>query len=129
MSDMRTVALINQNGGEGKSTLAIHLVVAFTQVGKNTVILDLDPQTSAAGWADSREAKFHHVESIQPSRLDKHTEDMHGIGTDILILDTVPHAESTVLAAAHTADLALIPSKPSTMDLQAMAKRKSSWNL
>lgn len=119
---MKCIALVNQKGGCGKSTLAIHLAVAFTQAGRNTVILDLDPQTSAAEWADSREAEFPHVESIQPSRLDKRAEDMRGIGTDILILDTAPHAESTALAAARMADLVLIPSKPSMMDLRAMAK-------
>lgn len=119
---MRTIALINQKGGVGKSTLAIHLAVAFTQTGHNTVILDLDPQASATEWADSREAEFPHVESLQPSRLDKRAEEMRGIGADILILDTAPHAEATALAAARMADLVLIPSQPSMMDLRAMVK-------
>lgn len=119
---MRTIALINQKGGVGKSTLAIHLAVAFTEAGQNTVILDLDPQASSTEWADSRAAEFPHVESLQPSRLDKRAAEMRSIGTDILILDTAPHAEATALAAARMADLVLIPSQPSMMDLRAMVK-------
>lgn len=119
---MRIIALANQKGGVGKTTLACHLAVAFTQAGQNVVLLDLDPQASAAEWGDARKAEFPHVQSIQPSRLAKTAEQMKEIGADILILDTAPHSEGTIMDAIRMADLVLIPCQPSIMDLRAMSK-------
>lgn len=119
---MKTIALINQKGGVGKTTVAIHLATAYTRAGKNVVLLDLDPQASAAEWKDAREGEFPHVESIQPARLEKKIEQFREIGADIMILDTAPHSEGTALDAAKRADLVIVPCKPSIMDLRAMKK-------
>ncbi|RVU12496.1 ParA family protein, partial [Methylobacterium oryzihabitans] len=110
---MHTIALINQKGGVGKTTVALHLATAFQQNGTDTLILDLDPQASASEWHDAREDKLPHVESIQPARLGKVVEHVGQIGTGALILDTAPHAESTALEAARLADLVLVPCQPS----------------
>jgi chromosome partitioning protein len=119
---MRTIALINQKGGVGKTTVALHLATAFHQTNAATLILDLDPQASASEWHDAREAELPHVESIQPARLSKAIGTAQEIGTEVLILDTAPHAESTALEAARLADLVLVPCQPSIMDLRAMRK-------
>src|SRR5215213_8052322 len=104
-SIMRTIALINQKGGVGKTTVALHLAAAFWQRGENVLILDLDPQASATEWHDAREAELPHVESVQPARLAKVMEHAKEIGTGLLIIDTAPHAESTALEAARASDL------------------------
>src|SRR3954470_17558796 len=119
---MRTIALINQKGGVGKTTVALHLAAAFWQHGHNTLILDLDPQASAAEWHDARSTEMPYVESIQPARLSKVVEHAREIATSILILDTAPHAEATAIEAARCADLVLVPCQPSIMDLRAMRK-------
>lgn len=119
---MRTIAMIAQKGGVGKTTIAIHLATAFAASGRNTLILDLDPQASAAEWKDHRAADMPAVLSIQPSRLAKVMEEARRIGTDLLILDTAPHSESTSLQAARLADLVLVPCQPTIMDLRAMRK-------
>jgi chromosome partitioning protein len=119
---MRTIALINQKGGVGKTTVALHLAAAFWQHGADPLVLDLDPQASATEWHDARAEQLPHVESIQPARLSKVVEHAAEIGTDALILDTAPHAESTALDAARCADLVLVPCQPSIMDLRAMRK-------
>ena len=52
---MNTIAIISQKGGAGKTTVALHLAVSSTRAGRNTAIIDLDPQASAS-WGDRREA-------------------------------------------------------------------------
>src|SRR5215212_3951782 len=119
---MRAIALINQKGGVGKTTVALHLAAAFWQGGENVVVLDLDPQASASEWHDSRSVEMPHVESIQPARLAKVVDHTREIGAGVLILDTAPHAEATALDAARCSDLVLVPCQPSIMDLRAMRK-------
>lgn len=119
---MRTIALINQKGGVGKTTVALHLATAFQAAGADSLVIDLDPQASAAEWHDARSNPLPHVESIQPARLAKVVEHAASIGTGVLILDTAPHAEATALDAARAADLVLVPCQPSIMDLRAMRK-------
>jgi chromosome partitioning protein len=119
---MRTIALVNQKGGCGKTTVALHLAGAFWQTGENVLVLDLDPQASAAEWHDVREDPLPHVESVQPARLAKVFDHAREIATGVLILDTAPHSEAAALEAARCADLVLVPCQPSIMDLRAMRK-------
>ena len=109
---MKIISIINQKGGVGKTTLALHLATAFHLHGKNAVILDLDPQSSASEWFDVREIEFPPVRSIQPARLEKTIEQAREIETDVIVLDTAPHTEATALAAARISDLVLVPCQP-----------------
>src|ERR1700678_1449708 len=51
---MKIIAIESQKGGSGKTTIAVHLAQAFAAGGYQTLLLDLDPQTSAAEWKDVR---------------------------------------------------------------------------
>lgn len=117
---MKTVSIISQKGGAGKTTLAVHLAVASALEERNTAIIDLDPQASAAKWSDRREAELPVVLSAHASRLRhemKHVEDMGG---EILFLDTAPHSDSAALEAAKVSDLVLVPCRPAILDMEAI---------
>ena len=125
---MLTIALISQKGGVGKTTLAIHLATAFEAEGRQTLLVDLDPQTSAAEWKDARSAERPYVMAVPPSRLGKALAAAGEAGADTVILDTAPHSEGTALDAARAADLIIVPCQPSIMDLRAMRKTADLLN-
>jgi chromosome partitioning protein len=119
---VKIISFISQKGGVGKTTLAIHLAVSFAAEGLNVIVLDLDPQASAAEWKDFRDQEMPAVIAIPSSRLPKVLKELEGRGADIVILDTAPHSEGTALDAGRAADLILVPCQPSIMDLRAMRK-------
>ena len=48
---MKTVSVIAQKGGAGKTTLSLSLACAAAAEGLSAVVIDLDPQASAAIWS------------------------------------------------------------------------------
>ena len=118
---MQTVAVISQKGGAGKTTLALHLAVASALAGKNTAIIDLDPQASAAKWSDRRAEELPVVLSAHASRLVNEMSRVQEAGCEVLILDTAPHSDSAALEAAKCADLVLVPCRPAILDIDAIS--------
>ncbi len=47
---MRTIAVVNQKGGTGKTTTAVNLGAALAETGKRVLLVDLDPQYSTTSW-------------------------------------------------------------------------------
>jgi chromosome partitioning protein len=117
---MKTVAIISQKGGAGKTTVAIHLAVVAEQRGFRTAVFDLDPQASATSWADKRKSPAPAVVPAQASRLSNLLEQAADQSADLVLIDSAPNADSASLAAARVADLILIPCRPAAFDLDAI---------
>jgi len=45
---MRTIAVVNQKGGCGKTTVSINLASALAETGQKTLLVDMDPQSHCA---------------------------------------------------------------------------------
>ena len=121
---MKAVAILAQKGGVGKTTLAVHLAVASSK-RRNTAIIDLDPQASAARWSDRRKATVPVVLSAHASRLAREKARVREAGGELVIVDTAPHSSAAALEAAKAADLILIPCRPAILDLEAVASTLS----
>ena len=117
---MKTIAVISQKGGAGKTTLALHIAVAAEQSGLRTAMLDLDPQGTAEAWASWRKDEPPEVIGAKASMLPRTLQKAAAAGADLVVIDTPPAAQSEARAAAQTADLILIPCRPRPFDLHAI---------
>ncbi len=117
---MYTVALISRKGGTGKTTLACGLAVAGEREGLITALVDLDPQGSAAAWAELRGSDTPAVVMGSAPQLPALLEAAQASGAELAIIDTAPHSTGAALKAARAADLVLIPCRASVADLHAI---------
>jgi chromosome partitioning protein len=117
---MKTLAIVSRKGGAGKTTLTVHLAVAAEALGIATAVFDLDPQASAALWADHRGDQFPAVRPAQGPRLSVLLDQARAQDADLVILDTPPEADAIATDAANHADAILIPCRPSPLDLDAI---------
>jgi len=93
---MFTVAILSQKGGTGKTTMALHLAVGAEKAGQLAAVIDLDPQASAAGWKDSRQAETPVVVSVPATRLPQALEAARAGGADLALIDS-----ARILAMSH----------------------------
>ena len=117
---MKTIALIAQKGGTGKTTLALSLAVAAEQDGKQAVIIDLDPQSTACRWSDRRQAETPVVVDAQAARLGKALKAAEERGVDLVIVDTPARNADASLEAAKLADLVVLPCRTQIYDLETV---------
>ncbi|MDB5570316.1 MAG: ATPase [Hyphomicrobiales bacterium] len=116
---MRTIALVTQKGGSGKSTIASSLAVAAHEAGERVFVIDMDPQASLLRWYKLREDKSIAVEAVSAAKLPAAIAALAKSGVTLVIIDT-PGSDSAVSQAAmKAADLCIIPSRPNAFDLWA----------
>ncbi len=118
---MRTIAIVSQKGGAGKTTLAIHLATAATADKRSVIVLDADPQATASHWATwRRNEEPEVVDCASPSLLPRKLQQAAELGAELAIIDTPPHADIMARDACKNADLVLIPCRPQAFDLTAV---------
>ena len=106
-------------GGVGKTTLAVGLAETLSAAsGRPALLLDLDPQGSATRWAEqttlvSRVVPLVARSAGQLPRLIR----AEVAGEPWVVIDTPPGDIAVVDAAIGEADVVLIPTKPTALDL------------
>ncbi len=120
----KIIAVVNQKGGSGKTTVSMQLAGALTRRGNKVLVVDADLQGTATRWAASAvdETPFPAaVIGLSAASNKVHREVKKFIDDyDIIIIDCPPAADSPVpQSALLIADLALVPIIPSPLDLWA----------
>lgn len=142
---MRTIALLTQKGGAGRTTLAASLAVAAAHAGETVIALDLDPQASLLRWGKRRAAAnapnkvmIEPLEGERLPRLRAIIEGLAGMGFTIAIFDTAAADRAAAHFVTEAADLCLLPTRPTCLDVDTtaatfravyLAKRKAAFVL
>jgi chromosome partitioning protein len=116
------IAIAQQKGGAGKSTVAANLAAALAAARQKIALLDTDPQASLSRWAELRAARagvapisFEAPSGWRVTSAIDRLKRSH----DVVIMDTAPHADTDSKVAIRAADLVIIPMQPAGPDLWA----------
>ena len=114
---MKVIAVLNQKGGSGKTTIATHLARALQLQGSSVLLVDSDKQGSARDWSAVDESNPVTVIGLDRPTLDR---DLKNISDkDFVVIDGSPQATDLAVSAIKAADFVLIPVQPSPYDIWA----------
>ncbi len=126
---MLTVAVIQQKGGSGKTTLAINLAAAAHLKGRRTLVVDMDRQASAFDWSAARKdgSALEGLAVVNADRamaLPRFREISRGY--DYVFVDGPPRLGGVTQSAAVAADVTVLPMQPGPFDFWAVAETLES---
>lgn len=119
------IAVLNQKGGAGKTTLATNLACSATRQGRRVLLADSDPQGTARNWRDAgpENGPFPAVVGADTEKLGDALSEI-APAFDLVVIDGPPGVGqegpgALTVAALKAADLVLLPVRPSAADIWA----------
>ncbi|GCD61699.1 cobyrinic acid a,c-diamide synthase [Acetobacter pasteurianus NBRC 3280] len=119
--NLKSLSVVAQKGGTGKTTLAVNLAVLAALDGLRVALIDCDPQRSAAGWWQIRKEEWPALIEQPAGQLPSVMETLRAEGFNLAIVDTRPSVEAETLEAVQNSTVAIIPTRPTSMDISAVA--------
>jgi len=119
------VALLNQKGGVGKTTLATHIAGELAMRGQSVILLDADPQGSALDWTQRRSQqglpRLFSAVGLARETLHQEAPEL-ARRADHVVIDGPPRIAALARSALLAAERVLIPVQPSPYGLWASAE-------
>ncbi len=114
------ISLLNQKGGVGKTTLAVHIATGLAQTGSRVLLVDADQQGSALDWSASRSDAAPLFPVIGLPKPTLHRE-LQTLARDYahVVIDGPPRVYDVARSAILASDVVLIPVQPSPYDVWA----------
>lgn len=115
----KILAFLNQKGGAGKSTGAVHAADWFSQMGHSALLVDADGQESSSSWLKDLNlpCKVISDPEVLFDELPKLAESY-----DVVIVDGPGNASEVTKAILIRSNLVLIPCRDSMIDLASTGK-------
>ncbi len=115
---MPVIALLNQKGGVGKTTLSLHIAYQLS-LTHSTQLIDADPQGSSLDWAAMRQtASPFNVIGVPKPNIHLNIASLSK-AYDWTVIDGPPRVNDIAVSAISASDLILIPVTPSPLDVWA----------
>jgi len=121
MQEFDVLVFASQKGGSGKTTLSGHMAVAALCAGHGPVaVIDTDPQGSLLAWAQARGQSFLDVVKHSGEPMSEEVARLKALGARLVVIDTPPAANASIVEAIKVASLVVVPTRPSPHDLRAV---------
>jgi len=113
------LSILNQKGGVGKTTLAVHVATAVARQGARVLLVDADPQGSALDWSAMRSSiPLFPVIGLPKAILHRELPTL-AADYDHVVIDGPPRVYDVARSAIMASDVVVIPVQPSPYDVWA----------
>jgi chromosome partitioning protein len=117
---MSIIAVVNQKGGTGKTTVATNLAALFAHEKTEVLLVDADPQGSALEWQRDRPAHLPQVSVIGLPAPNLHREIPRlQAKYPVILIDGGGRVTATARATVAVADFLLVPTMASIPDARS----------
>lgn len=113
---MKVIAILNQKGGTGKTTVAVNLSTGMAVKRHKVLLIDADPQGSVLQWQSITGNSPFDVTHYPRGDFHRIIEDM-AKGYQYVIVDGPPGTGEVTRSILVSADMVIIPVGPSPLDI------------